>query len=106
MSASIVITKPEYNSPSAEAPAALTQEKGEETHSWLPHLPLLLIEHGIEAAGEYQRPISWEYLAASTDVLVLAWEEEILQLKDNDDNDDENTFGETNEGVPGGDCAG
>ena len=89
-SASVVTTNKQPTSlfPNAEALARLTREKGAETHGWLSHLPLLFMKHGLDAMNEVRRPIKLEHVTESTEMLVLAWEEEMRSLRKDGDEEE------------------
>ena len=86
-SASVVTTNEQPTSlfPNAETLARLTREKGVETHGWLHLLSLLFKKHGLDAIDVLWRPVGFEHLPACTEVLILAWEEEMLSLRKDGD---------------------
>ena len=89
-SASVVTTNNQPTSlfPNAETLARLTREKGVETHGWLSRFPLHFIKHGLDFVDDLREPISVEHMTVSTEVLILALEEQMRLLRKDGDKEE------------------
>ena len=79
--------------PNAETLARLTRELDVEAHGWLSHLPLLFMKHGLDFVDDFREPISVEHMTVSTEVLVLAWGEEMRSLRRDGDKEEKERSG-------------